>query len=396
MVNDQGKNDTDLEFFFDYHNFTDPRGDGHSGYGSVTALADLRAVAYVAMTYVAPVVAALGLACNLASFLLLLITKLRHLSRSVYLIAICVSDQSFLILLVIASHSMGAVDLYNGVDAMCKMLIYVVHLVEVGKLHAFLLILDTYITRCHPRLATRLCRAKSAAIIIGSSTLVVGIYSLHALTQISSSASSPGGYAYCRYHHYSQTVRLHIADIFLLSALPMLLLVVFSIILCVRSKGHGRRNMRVVIGTQPSLRNHQSDGQNAVEATVANSRPATGQDDNVQRVGSSSLALPLALVVLYCVTLLPVMGIQCAGIYDYIHPGSLAKIYMYYFYIQQLMHLFSYLYFSTKFFLCILCWEPYRRTLVNCIKDMWHQRVRLYGKVPYVVYREDVVMTTVK
>ena len=358
IVVDEGKNDTDFEMIFEGHNFSDflP---GNYSYDREGKYESLRGVSDFMMGYYVPVVTSLGLVFNLVSFIVLLACReLRCYSRSVYLVALCVSDQSFLALLAMTTRSMAAIDLYNRVDALCKLLVYTIHLTEVGKWFVVLLLADTYLSVCHPRLAARFCSPRVAVAVVSAATAATAIYSIHSITQI----GVPMGGNYCHYGDYEQTVRLHIADIVLLGVLPLsTLLLLFTLLLYSRLCGATRKPMTVQAG-------HNLAG---------------------------SLALPITLVIIYLLILTPTVVIQCIGIYDFMHPGSLFNYHLFYFYMQQLIYVVSYIFFCCKPLLCVLCWEAYRRCVVTAAKDLWHQRVRLCARVPYTSYQEQVDLTAI-
>ena len=391
ILDDYGPNHTDYEWSLD-----NSSGTGHYTSVELHSNRTLRILAKHAVLYVAPALVALGLLGNLSSFLLLVLSRLRHFSRTVYLAAMCLADQSLLIVVVVSTRTMADVDLHGEVDSICKLLAYIVHILDVGKMFVVLMMLDTFTAVCHVGLADCVCRAKSALAAAAGVTAVVAIYSTHAVTEVKTMRA--GEFGFCVYHDYDKTSRLHVTDITLLSVLPAIVLLVLCVVTCV----HKRRSAsRCTTGFPPQpLVPQRATPHNAVDAereAVAGAAGAGAEDDAaiVHLRASSSLELPVATCVLYYLTLLPVSALHCVILYGFMQPGSLSFNHTNFFLIQQIIHVWSYLFFTIKAVLCVSCWQPYRQTLVSCCKDLWHRRLKLCGKVPYTAYQEEVGMTTV-
>ena len=146
--------------------------------------------------YLTPAIIAVGLAGNGLSFIVCVKTRLRHLSSSVYLAALCVSDSLFLIQLCAYWLIYVRVFIFH-MEGLCQTFVYISYVssfLSVWFVVAFTL--ERYIVCIYPLRKQLVCRVSRARIIVICLTITALVmYNFGAWT--SGTVEQPSGHLMC-------------------------------------------------------------------------------------------------------------------------------------------------------------------------------------------------------
>lgn len=125
--------------------------------------------------YIVPVIIVLGLIGNTCSFLVFVTTHLRSLSSSVYLSALAVSDNGFLICVFISWLNNVHVHLYHR-NVWCQLFVYLTYVFSfLSVWYVVGFTVERYIAVCFPFKRCDMCTTKRAKIVVVAMALFAAI-----------------------------------------------------------------------------------------------------------------------------------------------------------------------------------------------------------------------------